>query len=235
MNATTHIAFTDLRQLARPAALGLIAFVAACGGSGGVSSTESEEELVARARGIHERVITLDTHDDISPANFTVERNYTMDLGNQVNLPKMEAARTPPSGKWQKKRFKLAEPYLKQVLNRIQEEGPLCSKDFEHDYKGSTGGWGPLKPAKLALDVLYSQGDLMISARRNFHRVFDLRERVLPDGLDTSMPSPASSGAATRPSGYGPRPTRFCGTSRSDQGVWSARTSFSTRSGQRRT
>lgn len=91
MNATTHIAFTDLRQLARPAALGLIAFVAACGGSGGVSSTESEEELVARARGIHERVITLDTHDDISPANFTVERNYTMDLGNQVNLPKMEA------------------------------------------------------------------------------------------------------------------------------------------------
>jgi len=91
MNATTHIAFTDLRQLARPAALGLIAFVAACGGSGGVSSTESEEELVARARGIHERVITLDTHDDISPANFSVERNYTMDLGNQVNLPKMEA------------------------------------------------------------------------------------------------------------------------------------------------
>ena len=91
MNATTHIAFTDLRQLARPAALGLIACVAACGGSGGVSSTESEEELVARARGIHERVITLDTHDDISPANFTVERNYTMDLGNQVNLPKMEA------------------------------------------------------------------------------------------------------------------------------------------------
>jgi len=91
MNATTHIAFTDLRQLARPAALGLIAFVAACGGSGGVSSTESEEELVARARGIHERVITLDTHDDISPANFTFERNYTMDLGNQVNLPKMEA------------------------------------------------------------------------------------------------------------------------------------------------
>lgn len=91
MNATTHIAFTDLRQLVRPAALGLIAFVAACGGSGGVSSTESEEELVARARGIHERVITLDTHDDISPANFTVERNYTMDLGNQVNLPKMEA------------------------------------------------------------------------------------------------------------------------------------------------
>lgn len=46
-------------------------------------------EVVARARAIHERVITLDTHDDISPANFTAERNYTQRLDNQVNLPKM--------------------------------------------------------------------------------------------------------------------------------------------------
>ncbi len=55
------------------------------------SPPESEAELVARAQGIHERVITLDTHDDISVANFTAERNYNDDLGNQVNLPKMEA------------------------------------------------------------------------------------------------------------------------------------------------
>ena len=54
------------------------------------SPAESEAELVARAQGIHERVITLDTHDDISVANFTPERNYNDDLGNQVNLPKME-------------------------------------------------------------------------------------------------------------------------------------------------
>src|SRR5690349_11560470 len=33
--------------------------------------------------------MTLDTHNDIDPANFTAERNYTQDLGNQVNLPKM--------------------------------------------------------------------------------------------------------------------------------------------------
>jgi membrane dipeptidase len=51
----------------------------------------NDEALVKRARGIHERVIALDTHDDINPANFTAERNYTQDLGNQVNLPKMIA------------------------------------------------------------------------------------------------------------------------------------------------
>jgi membrane dipeptidase len=62
--------------------------LAACGGT---DTAESEEALIERAQGIHERVITLDTHNDISPANFTAERNYTTDLGNQVNLPKMEA------------------------------------------------------------------------------------------------------------------------------------------------
>jgi len=50
----------------------------------------SEADLVEKARGIHERVITLDTHDDISTSNFTEEQNYTMDLPTQVNLPKME-------------------------------------------------------------------------------------------------------------------------------------------------
>jgi membrane dipeptidase len=54
-------------------------------------SGETEADLVARARGIHERVITLDTHNDISASNFTAARNYTTDLGNQVNLPNMEA------------------------------------------------------------------------------------------------------------------------------------------------
>src|SRR3954454_2995364 len=48
-----------------------------------------DDALTTKARGIHERVMTLDTHNDISPTNFTALCNYTMDLGNQVNLPKM--------------------------------------------------------------------------------------------------------------------------------------------------
>jgi membrane dipeptidase len=52
-------------------------------------AAETEEELVSRAQGIHDRVITLDTHNDISVANFTEEKNYTMNLDNQVNIPKM--------------------------------------------------------------------------------------------------------------------------------------------------
>ncbi|MDX1645947.1 MAG: dipeptidase [Longimicrobiales bacterium] len=70
-------------------AAAVVLLVAACGG--GEPGAESEADLVERARGIHERVITLDTHDDISTANFTTERNYTQDLSTQVTLPKMEA------------------------------------------------------------------------------------------------------------------------------------------------
>lgn len=50
----------------------------------------TEDELIEYAKGIHERVITLDTHDDINTSNFTTETNYTERLSTQVNLPKME-------------------------------------------------------------------------------------------------------------------------------------------------
>src|SRR5271168_825167 len=49
----------------------------------------NDAALIAKAKGIHERVLKLDTHNDIEPANFTPECNYTMRLTTQVNLPKM--------------------------------------------------------------------------------------------------------------------------------------------------
>lgn len=49
----------------------------------------ADAALVARARAIHDRVVTLDTHDDIDPANFTRQKNYTQRLDTQVNIPKM--------------------------------------------------------------------------------------------------------------------------------------------------
>ena len=56
---------------------------------------ESQEALVARARAIHDRVLTMDTHVDIQPAAFTeAQPNYVSGgLANpnqQVDLPRME-------------------------------------------------------------------------------------------------------------------------------------------------
>jgi membrane dipeptidase len=49
----------------------------------------NDAALIAKARAIHDRVLKLDTHNDIEPANFTPECNYTMRLTTQVNIPKM--------------------------------------------------------------------------------------------------------------------------------------------------
>jgi membrane dipeptidase len=70
--------------------LSKLVWAAACAAVLGTAGVVAQDDAVtARARGIHERVMTLDTHNDISPNNFTAECNYTQDLGNQVNLPKM--------------------------------------------------------------------------------------------------------------------------------------------------
>jgi membrane dipeptidase len=49
----------------------------------------NDAALIAKAKAIHGRVLKLDTHNDIDPANFTADCNYTMRLTTQVNLPKM--------------------------------------------------------------------------------------------------------------------------------------------------
>ena len=81
-------------HLAMPLALALTAGATACAPPEDAAddpAEESEEAMIERARGIHDRVVTLDSHIDISTSNFTAERNYTMDLPTRVTLPKMEA------------------------------------------------------------------------------------------------------------------------------------------------
>lgn len=50
----------------------------------------ADEALLEKAQQIHEKVITIDTHNDINVENFTAEKNYTQDLDTQITLPKME-------------------------------------------------------------------------------------------------------------------------------------------------
>jgi hypothetical protein len=74
------------------------------------------------------------------------------------------------------------------VRARIAAEGGLRSADFDHNGK-RPGSWWNWKPAKRALEFLYNSGELMISGRKQFQRVYDLRERVLPDWVDAVEPS----------------------------------------------
>ena len=55
-----------------------------------MNAQNSDAEILEKAKAIHDKVITIDTHNDINIKNFTTEKNYTQDLSTQVNLPKME-------------------------------------------------------------------------------------------------------------------------------------------------
>jgi uncharacterized protein YcaQ len=78
---------------------------------------------------------------------------------------------------------------VSRVLDRIGSEGSLRSADFENGVK-KPGGWWNWKDEKIALDLLHSRGDLMISRREKFQRVYDLRQQVMP-GWQDEMAVPA--------------------------------------------
>ena len=73
---------------------------------------------------------------------------------------------------------------LEHVLGHIRKKGPVRSAEFART-DGRAGGWWEWKPEKRALEHLFAAGELMISHRENFHRVYDLRERVLANALPT--------------------------------------------------
>jgi uncharacterized protein YcaQ len=76
-----------------------------------------------------------------------------------------------------------------QTLERIRSEGGLRVGDFE--YNGpQRGSWYDWKPPKMALEVLFANGDLMVTDRVSFQRVYDVRERVLPEWVDTTPVAP---------------------------------------------
>jgi membrane dipeptidase len=68
----------------------LLATTVACLAGTRLAAQDIDPKLLDRARLIHQRVLSLDTHVDINPGNFTAERNYTQRLPSQVNLPKMD-------------------------------------------------------------------------------------------------------------------------------------------------
>jgi uncharacterized protein len=71
---------------------------------------------------------------------------------------------------------------LEHVMGHIREEGSVRSAEFVRT-DGKAGGWWEWKPEKRALEHLFAAGELMISHRENFHRIYDLRERVLASSL----------------------------------------------------
>lgn len=81
---------------------------------------------------------------------------------------------------------------IERLLAHVREHGPVRSADFARE-AGRGNGWWDWKPEKRHLEVLFTLGRLMVAQRRNFHRVYDIAERVMPDWNDERDLSPADT------------------------------------------
>ncbi len=77
-----------------------------------------------------------------------------------------------------------------QVLEHVRQVGAVRSADFERT-DGEKGSWWNWKAEKVALEYLFYAGELMIRERHNFQRIYDLRERIMPNWTDDHLPSQA--------------------------------------------
>ncbi|KGT94186.1 hypothetical protein NG99_10065 [Erwinia typographi] len=88
---------------------------------------------------------------------------------------------------------------IADLLRHIEQNGPVRSADFAAP-EGQKPGWWSWKPHKRHLENLFTAGELMVAERRNFQRVYDLRQRVMPDWDDAlhALEEPAAVMAMLR-------------------------------------
>lgn len=76
--------------------------------------------------------------------------------------------------------------FAKNLLEYIEKNGPVKSSDFKRS-DGVKGTWWDWKAEKIALEQLFRTGELMVSRREKFQRIYDIAERVHPFQTDRKV------------------------------------------------
>lgn len=79
-----------------------------------------------------------------------------------------------------------------RIRDRIADEGPLSSSDFDHAKPDQPRGMWERPPTKLALDYMWYCGELSTSHREGFRKHYDLTERVIPSDYRNQAVSDAN-------------------------------------------
>ncbi len=95
-----------------------------------------------------------------------------------------------PYSKWEKDRYENYGHLMKPVLDQIKHNGPMRAHDFLTPKSSRKQEMRARNPHKVALEMLFFGGDIMVARRENFQRYFDLTERILPSWVNTKMPTP---------------------------------------------
>ena len=72
--------------------------------------------------------------------------------------------------------------FRRHVLRELERNGPLLSRDLEHDLMpaGQAHRWWGDRQVRLMLDLLAMRGEIAVAGRAGKQRVWDLGERVFP-------------------------------------------------------
>ena len=79
-----------------------------------------------------------------------------------------------------KKRRREYEARIGPVLDQIRACGPVSSADVGDGESRGSGGWWDWHPSKTALEYLWHTGQVMVTRRQAFRKLYDLTERVIP-------------------------------------------------------
>jgi len=80
------------------------------------------------------------------------------------------------------------EAQFETILRRIEADGPVTTTDVGQGEARGKGGWWDWHPSKTALEWLWRTGQLAITRRDGFQKVYDLSHRVIPDAHRTPAP-----------------------------------------------
>jgi uncharacterized protein YcaQ len=80
------------------------------------------------------------------------------------------------------------EAKFDEILNRIARDGPVKSSEVGDGEVRGKGGWWDWHPSKTALEWLWRTGQLQITRREGFQKVYDLTERVIPQAYRLPCP-----------------------------------------------
>ncbi|WP_349358513.1 DNA glycosylase AlkZ-like family protein [Stappia sp.] len=69
---------------------------------------------------------------------------------------------------------------LDTVLARIRDRGPAGARDFDRHDARKEPGWWNWNPGKAALEYLWRTGEIAVTRRENFAKIYDLSSRVIP-------------------------------------------------------
>jgi uncharacterized protein YcaQ len=86
-----------------------------------------------------------------------------------------------------------AKKFMNAVYKFVADNGPVGAGSITLGKK-KTGNWWGWSDAKVAVEALFRSGRLAVAGRRNFERLYDLTERVIPaSALDAPVPDPAEA------------------------------------------